>query len=329
MSTCASTRNTVAEGLSSLPTHVAVAVIVNEREQVLVSLRANHAHQGGLWEFPGGKLEPGESVQDGLRRELHEELGITITSACPLIRIPYQYPDKAVLLDVWKVDAYEGVAHGKEGQIVEWLEIEALAGRAFPPANRSIIHALQLPPAYLVTPEPSDGTELFLRQLRASLDAGIRLVQLRAGSLGQREYERLACQAIDLCRSYQARILLNSEPQLVQRLGADGVHLNGARLASAERRPLTEDLWVAASCHGAGDLARAERIGADFAVLSPVRSTASHPDAAPLGWARFQRWVDGCSVPVYALGGMNLSDIDTARHNGAQGIAAIRALWGS
>jgi len=313
--------------VSSRFTHVAVAAIVNERQQVLVSLRSDHAHQGGLWEFPGGKLEPGESVQDALRREIREELGIGIVSACPLIRIPYRYPDKAVLLDVWKVDAYEGVAHGREGQVVEWLALDELAGRAFPAANRPIIHALQLPPAYLITPEPSAGAEAFLRQLRASLDAGIRLVQLRARSLKRPEYEVLARQAVELCRSCQARILLNSDPQLAQRLEADGVHLNAERLAGAARRPLGDDFWVAASCHGPEDLLKAQRIGADFAVLSPLSNTASHPDAVPLGWVRFQRWVDGCSMPVYALGGMTRSDIDAARRNGAQGIAAIRALW--
>lgn len=320
--------NTAAELAAGRLTHVAVAAIVNDRQQVLVSLRPDHAHQGGLWEFPGGKLEAGESVEDALGREIHEELGITITSACPLIRIPHRYQDKAVLLDVWKVDAYDGVPQGREGQVVEWLAIDALAGRAFPAANRPIIDALQLPVEYLVTPEPSAGSECFLRQLRLSLEAGIRLVQLRAGSLSQAEYELLARQAIDLCRSYQARILLNSEPQLVRRLGADGVHLNGARLRSLQRRPLGEDWWVAASCHDSQDLARAERIGADFAVLSPVGRTVSHPDAAPLGWARFRSQVDASSVPVYALGGMSRADIDTARRNGAQGVAAIRALWG-
>lgn len=321
-------RNTAAECVAAPVTHVAVAAIVNERQQVLVSLRPDHVHQGGLWEFPGGKLEAGESVRAALNREIHEELGVSVTRARPLIRIPHRYPDKAVLLDVWRVDAFQGDPHGREGQVVEWLAIDALAARAFPAANRSIIRALQLPVEYLITPEPDGGAERFLRQLRTSLEAGVRLVQLRAKSLKREAYEALACQVIDLCRCYQASVLLNSEPQLAQRLGADGVHLSGRRLAVTRQRPLPDSLWVAASCHGPEDLAMAERVGADFAVLSPLKTTASHPAADPLGWARFSSWLDDCTIPVYALGGMERSDIDAAIKNGAQGIAAIRALWG-
>ena len=151
---------------------------------------------------------------------------------------------------------------------------------------------------------------------------------MRAKALSPEEYEALARRTIELCRRYGARILLNSDPQLVQRLGADGVHLSGARLAAAGGRPLPDRSWVAASCHRPDDLAMAEKVGADFAVLSPLNTTASHPAAAPLGWARFSNWLEGCAIPVYALGGMHRSDIDTAIHNGAQGIAAIRALWG-
>ena len=324
----ASMRNTAAENAATPFTLVAVAAIVNEHQQVLVSLRPDHVHQGGLWEFPGGKLEAGESVRAALDREIHEELGLSVTRARPLIRIRHRYPDKAVVLDVWRVDGFRGAAHGREGQVIEWLAIDALAARPFPAANRSIIRALQLPVEYLITPEPEDTAERFLQQLRASLEAGVRLVQLRAKALSPAEYEALARRTIELCRRYGARILLNSDPQLVQRLGADGVHLSGARLAAAEVRPLPDRLWVAASCHRPDDLAMAERVGADFAVLSPLKPTASHPAAAPLGWARFSRWVEGCTIPVYALGGMQPSDIDTAIHNGAQGIAAIRALWG-
>ena len=231
---CASMRNTAAENAATPFTHVAVAAIVNERQQVLVSLRPDHVHQGGLWEFPGGKLEAGESVRAALDREIHEELGLSVTRARPLIRIRHRYPDKAVVLDVWRVDGFQGAAHGREGQVIEWLAIEALAARAFPAANRSIIRALQLPVEYLITPEPEDTAERFLQQLRASLEAGVRLVQLRAKALSPAEYEALARRTIELCRRYGARILLNSDPQLVQRLGADGVHLSGARLAAGD-----------------------------------------------------------------------------------------------
>jgi len=196
-------RNTAAECVAAPVTHVAVAAIVNERQQVLVSLRPEHVHQGGLWEFPGGKLEAGESVQAALKREIHEELGVSVTRARPLIRIPHRYPDKAVLLDVWRVDAFQGDPHGREGQVVEWLPIDALAARAFPAANRPIIRALQLPLEYLITPEPDGGAEPFLQQLCCSLETGVRLVQLRAKSLSPDAYEALARQAIELWKGVE------------------------------------------------------------------------------------------------------------------------------
>jgi 8-oxo-dGTP diphosphatase len=307
--------------------HVAVAAIVNERQQALVALRPGHVHQGGLWEFPGGKLEPGESVIQALRRELDEELGIRIGRARPLIRVRHRYPDKAVLLDVWKVDAFEGIPRGRQGQPLEWVAVDELAARTFPAANLPIIRALRLPLEYLITPEPGAEPERFLQRLGDRLEAGVKLVQFRAASLVPAVYRDLAREVIALCREHQARVLLNSEPQLAQRLEADGVHLNGRRLVAARRRPLPDSLWVAASCHSPRDLRLAEALGCDFAVLSPVKPTVSHPAAQALGWTRFASWVDDCAIPVYALGGMLRCDCAEALHRGAQGIAGIGGLW--
>jgi len=322
-------RNTAAEPEAAEFVHVAVAAIVNAGHEVLVSRRPDHVHQGGLWEFPGGKVEAGESVQDALDRELLEELGITISRQRPLIRIPHRYPDKAVVLDVWLVDAFEGVPYGREGQPLEWVAVEALSRRSFPAANAPIIAALELPTEYLITPEPDAGEKAFLRRLGASLDNGIRLVQLRAKSLDRPAYVSLARQAIALCHAHGASILLNAEPDLAAQLGADGVHLNSERLRQWQERPLPGCFRVAASCHDLAELRMAETIGADFAVLSPVCQTASHPQTAPLGWPVFAKWVDACAMPVYALGGMTGADIRVALQHGAQGIAAISALWKS
>ncbi|MFQ5643566.1 MAG: Nudix family hydrolase [Thiogranum sp.] len=307
--------------------HVAVAAIVNERGQVLVSLRPEHVHQGGLWEFPGGKLEPGESVQDALQREIFEELGISIGRQRPLIRIPHRYPDQSVLLDVWKVDAFHGEPHGREGQPVKWVGVDALRDEHFPAANRPVIRALQLPAKYLITPEPTLPADEFITHLRACLEQGIRLVQLRAKNPDGDEYRELAGRAIGLCHAAGAKILLNSDAALVQELGADGLHLSSRHLQDTRARPLPQDYLLAASCHTLEELRGAQQTGADFAMLSPVLPTATHPDASPLGWSAFSHNVDQVALPVYALGGMQPSHCDTAIAHGAQGIAAIRALW--
>ncbi|HHH43676.1 MAG TPA: Nudix family hydrolase [Gammaproteobacteria bacterium] len=307
--------------------HVAVAAIVNDRGQVLVSRRPDQVHQGGLWEFPGGKLEPGESVEGALQREILEELGISIRQQQPLIRIPHRYPDRSVLLDVWRVTSFDGEPHGKEGQPVKWTAVDQLVDASFPAANRPIIRALQLPDRYLITPEPSPPVDDFLARLQARVEKDIRLVQLRAKHLGREEYRALASQAIALCHQRGAKILLNADAGLVQELGADGLHLTSAQVQGIQARPLPPGYLVAASCHTPAELRVAQEMDADFAMLSPVLPTASHPDASPLGWDAFSRYVDAAALPVYALGGMQPAHCAAAIAHGAQGIAAIRALW--
>ena len=307
--------------------HVAVAAIVDDAQRVLLARRPDHAHQGGLWEFPGGKRESGESIEAALEREIHEELGIHIGACRPLIRVPHRYVDRSVLLDVWRVDSFEGQPHGREGQPVEWVPIAELDSRAFPVANLPIIRALQLPTAYMITPEPGNDQEAFLAQLQHRLGDGIRLVQLRAKGLDDDAYRSLATQVIAQCRHSGARVLLNADAALAMQLGADGIQLSSQRLQQAGERVLPDTLLLGASCHTAEELARAQRIGADFALLSPVKPTASHPDAPALGWNAFAQQVSVCAMPVYALGGMTPADLDDAIAQGAQGIAAIRALW--
>ena len=113
---------------------------------------------------------------------------------------------------------------------------------------------------------------------------------------------------------------------LARELGV-GVHLGSEQLQQLQQRPLPESVLVGASCHDLAQLQAAQRLGCDFAVLGPVQATASHPGATPLGWAAFEQLREQVSLPIYAIGGLAAADIDTARRHGAQGVAAIRALW--
>lgn len=307
--------------------HVAVAALANDRDEILIALRPDHAHQGGLWEFPGGKVEPGEAVAEALQRELREEIGIEAIAVRPLIRLHYDYPDKSVLLDVWLVHQFSGRAHGREGQPVQWVPRASLAGFDFPAANRPIIKALQLPNRYLITPSPGKDWGRFVAGLENSLQSGITLVQLRAPDLPEDAYIALAKEALQVCRQYDARLLLNCDPTWVERAGAHGVHLNSRRLMALSSRPLPDDLWVAASCHNAQEIAQANRIQVDFGVLAPVLATQSHPLATSLGWNAVRRLTDAADFPVYALGGLSARHLSLSFEHGAQGIAAIRSLW--
>jgi 8-oxo-dGTP diphosphatase len=305
---------------------VVAAVIYDEECRVLLGRRHPAAHQGGLWEFPGGKVEPDETAREALTRELREELGISPTVCRPLIRVPHRYPRYAVLLEVWRVDAFSGVPRGLEGQPITWVEPHRLASIPMPAANRPVATAARLPSLYLITPEPED-TAAFLLRLERQLRTGIRLVQLRARRMASTALRQLAQESLSLCQRYRAELLLNAEPELVEEAGAHGVHLTGAQLMGLERRPLGRGKWVAASCHDAEELAKAREIGADFAVLSPVLLTRSHPGAEPLGWEAFRKLVEPCPFPVYALGGMRPQHLPIAFEHGAQGIAAISAFW--
>lgn len=120
---------------------VAVGVIL-EKNKVFITLRDNNLHQGGKWEFPGGKCESGESAQQALARELHEETGISVSTSEAFMQIEHDYGDKAVRLEVFLVKDFTGEPHGREGQQGQWVPLTALPEYAFPDANQAIIDKL-------------------------------------------------------------------------------------------------------------------------------------------------------------------------------------------
>ena len=291
--------------------------------KVLLAKRAASAHQGGKWEFPGGKIATGESATQALVRELEEEVGIRAKTWQRLIRFPYAYPEFKMDFEVFRVTAWDGTASGCEGQEIRWVPLSELRQWTTPPASLPVIRALQLPPQYAISADPAGDADRWQADLSATLGRGVRLIQFRAHSLSGPAYEQLAREAIGQVHAADARIVLNCEPEQAIRLGADGVHLTSARLMRLPSRPLPEDLLVGVSCHGPQELDQAVRIDADFAVLSPL---CDSPQA--LGWEGFGLAIAGAALPVYALGGMNPEDQDAAVESGGQGIAAIRGLWG-
>jgi 8-oxo-dGTP diphosphatase len=122
---------------------VAVALILNPRNEILIARRQSHQHQGGLWEFPGGKREGDEDGFTTLQREIEEEVGLQIQSAEPFQQIAHDYGDKQVLLDIWLVSDYQGNAVGREGQEIKWADCASLNAATFPAANHEIIEALK------------------------------------------------------------------------------------------------------------------------------------------------------------------------------------------
>ncbi|WP_303288633.1 Nudix family hydrolase [Marinobacter sp. SS8-8] len=309
--------------------HVAVAVIIRNG-QVLIARRPDHVHQGGLLEFPGGKVEPGERVQAALVREIAEETGLRVpeTSLEPVIGIRHDYGDKRVFLDVWATRAAEGEPEGREGQLVGWRSPDRLRDQDFPAANRPVIRALRLPRQLAITGAAA-GSDQAIEGLRTGLaDASQALVVLRAPAITGPDYRQLAAAAVPVCEAAGAGLIVHGAPEVFHGTpGARGLHLPWREAAKQVKRPVPADAWLGVSCHDAMEIDHAVAIGADYVTLGPVKPTRSHPGELAMGWEAFGTLVSGAPVPVYGLGGLGLADLSEARQQGGQGIAGIGFWW--
>lgn len=310
--------------------HVAVAVIKNSDGQYFIAKRPQDSHQGGLWEFPGGKIETNESVLEALERELLEEVGITPVKATPLIQIHHDYSDKSVLLDVWQIENFTGVASGNEGQQTKWINKTDFSCYDFPLANLPIIKAIQLPDKYMITGQFKDEIEL-LNRLNISIHKGIKLIQFRASNLNEKSYFNYAKKMYTKCEKKGVRLLLNTSVNNFKKYSAHkfshGLHLKSKELQHYSDGNIDENLLISTSVHNHEELIRAEEKDVDFIVLSPVNKTLSHPNSVPLGWDKFKLLTGKAKIPVYALGGMKEDDLSVAKNSGGQGIAAIGEFW--
>ena len=304
---------------------VAVAVLQKPDGSFLLAQRPEGKIYAGFWEFPGGKIEPGETPLHALQRELHEELGIGIACAYPWLTRVYSYAHAKVRLNFFRVLSWQGEPHGKEGQRFCWQNPYDVSVSPLLPANEPILRALQLPALYAISNVSELGSTIFLQRLQLALQKGLRLVQLREKNLSRADMRQLSRQVIEMAHAYSARVLINADIGLAKEAGADGVHLNSDQLATLDARP---DVSVcSASCHSAIELEQAGKLDLDFALLSPVLPTRSHPGAAHLGWDSFATIAANSLMPVYALGGLRHEDMETAWQHGAHGIALLRQAW--
>jgi 8-oxo-dGTP diphosphatase len=322
--------------------HVVAGVMQDDARRVLVTRRPDHKLMGGAWEFPGGKLHIGEGRLAGLARELHEELGIGLESARPLIRYRYRYPELEVDLDVWRIQRWSGEPDGLEGQEIEWHLPERLPDVALLPADGPAVNAIKLPALCLVTLPRANRDEACLpdkiEQVVRENDVG--LICLRRFDLGPDQLLALAGAIARRVRHSGALLLVHGDPSALAPLlagteqrpllhisGTSGLHMPARCLATVPTRPIPKSLWLGASCHDAKELASALAIGVDYAFLGPVKETGSHPGQPGMGWDKFESLVRDLPLPVYAIGGLGPEDLEDAWEHGAQGIAAIRSLW--
>jgi len=298
---------------------VVAAVIRDKAGNILLSRRLASQHQGGRWEFPGGKVESGETLHQALARELHEELGIDCHSSCAFMTIDHQYPELHVRLHFREATQWSGVPHGREQQPVKWFAPADLYSLEFPAANQPIVTALSLPERWLILPD--DYQKDWPSVLPALKQSGVEGVYLRGATTSLEPLSDM----VKRCQASGLKTLLRNDVGLVRAVGADGVHLSSGVAATMNERPDCE--LVSVACHNPSELDRAERLRADMVMLSPVNITTTHPHAVPLGWQTFSSWATGRPFSVYALGGVTEKELSVARESGGRGIAAISAFW--
>lgn len=308
---------------------VAVGILQCADGKILVNERQANKSLAGYLEFPGGKIEPGETPLAALRRELHEELGISAdeTYLRPLIRCEYDYPEFSVRLYAYRLQNWDGEPAGQEDQRLSWQTPENLLEAPFLPASRPILNALVLPSTLLITPQPEPGeTDAFRQCFEQALSGdrpGGALLRLRDRAL----LELLATPLVTVANKRQRPLILNAG-QVVPRLpkGFSGLHLPAAVLSTLDARPGV-DGWVGASVHHIEEAVHARRLGLDYIIAGNVRETPSHPDNRPLDWSGFEKIAVAAGIPTYAIGGMTLADLAMVQACWGQGVAAIRAFW--
>lgn len=306
---------------------VAAGILLQADGRFLLASRPPGKPYAGYWEFPGGKLESGESARAALERELMEELGIRITAATPWIVQTFTYPHASVRLHFFRITAWQGEPHPHEGQSFAWQTPGALNVSPILPANGPILRGLVQPTLLAFSNVAELGETEFLRRLDNQLARGPLRLILREPQLDGDAYRALAELVLARIRPNHGTLLLHNQIELARELGAGGVHLPARELAHLAQRPRGLD-WIGASVHNPAELAATARLGLDYAVLGHVTPTRSHPDSPPLGWEAFAEMVgQGWPFPVYAIGGMQMKDIERSQQYGGHGIAMLRAFW--
>ena len=319
---------------------VTAALIVNSRGEYLLAQRPRGKAHEGLWEFPGGKIEAGEDAATALARELKEELDLELlaSEAHGVYTHVYVQEKLALTLTVLRVSAWRGNPIGLEGQAHRWVSAARIHRLQMLSADRPIALELGLPNTLLITPEPPapgsgiSARRLWLRALERSLEQGQKLILLRVKQAPLIEHHAIAALARDMVRQHGAEIMLQDDAELCERWRFGGVSLtakalNLKKLDRSKKRTLPVEFWLSASCHSAAELSLANAIGCDFATLSPVLATPSHPGAPSLGWPRLAELLSAPSLPVFALGGLAAPDLAAAKAAGAWGVAGISAFW--
>ena len=291
--------------------HVSIAILVH-RNRVLVGWREANQHQGNKYEFPGGKVEKGETPIDACRREVLEEVGISLKQLKKLDFISHEYEDVIVHLHFFLSYIDEEIAQQVK-QPWSWYRREELIALNFPKANKSIIKRLAWPKQIKISENlmqlnQLDVGQYFYWRTTSPMAYGQALVEYSP--------EQLSCLIVNIDVWTQLS-------ELQQKMVA-AIQIKHHQLMSLKPSDLQSGLPYIASCHDDESLQHAQSIGCEAVFLSPVQRTESHPDLEGMGWAKFAELAQHLDLAVYALGGLKAEDLKVALQYYAYGIAGQR-----
>ena len=304
-------------------TEVAAAVIERPDGTFLLAQRPAGKPYPGYWEFPGGKIEAGEDPRAALTRELREELGIEVREATPWITRVYAYTHATVRLHFLRVTAWDGEPQPLEDQDIKWQRVEAPDVAPMLPANAPVLAALALPAVMVISNAAAEGIDEWIGRLSKRAFSEKMLIQVREKGMERQKLQHLLSRALVRAAPFSSRVVVNSDCGTLPQ--CDGVHLTSKALMGASTRPAGS--LVGASCHDERELEQAGKLGLDYAVVGPVKATASHPGAVPMGWDRFEPLARDRTMPIYAIGGLTRADLPEARRRGAHGVALLSAAF--
>jgi 8-oxo-dGTP diphosphatase len=312
-------------------TEVAVGVLLRADDAVLLADRPAGKPYAGYWEFPGGKIEPGESIEHALQRELHEELGIEIAGSAPWVTFEFDYPHAYVRLHFRRIYDWRGTPRGREGQRLAFFRLHEPMPRPLLPAAVPALRWLSLPP--LIAEMTLDGAsaDQRLAQLERAFAQGVRMVLLRASA--EMEADRinaLARQVQIRADAMGAQLAVSSAlaSTIVQADGAGrgfSVLFEEADSSVPEARPAAA--WMGLRATSRDSVQRAAGLGFDYALVGPVLPDPTASDEDAIGWHGLTALAHQAPLPIYARGGLAVTDLQHARLAGAHGLVLPLSIW--
>jgi 8-oxo-dGTP diphosphatase len=310
-----------------------VGVLRNQKQEILIAKRQQSQFMAGFWELPGGKIEVNESPEQAITRELNEELGIQVTQLTLHQTMVHAYEDRTVELSIYNIEQYQNTPAGIEGQAISWVKITDLNTYKLLPTMQAFIDSITLPNKYWITPSNNHQSQEWMAKFEQKLAQGITLIQLRSKVEINPDF---IAKLYTKCQKNHTKLLLNTVNKTFNETHCDGWHLTTDEMLQLNKRPRiddkltddkrTDDKLLGVSTHNLTEALKAQAIGANFIVISPVQATQTHPDTTPLGWQSAAEVVNKLNIPVYFLGGMGEVDLSKTLALGAQGIAGVSAF---